>query len=475
VFKKRGRKPKKADESAPQISSMCRTDLEEKLKSLDGRSKLAKEIKKQLATMGEQRQPEPPRSLDSPGHPSSSTRSSRREKAHTASASKETPRNTPTFLSIPQSSIENLRVLSRSEECELVQVVKDYFALLELQSTLASKLKHTPSLLELAEASRYSPSTLQSLLRLGEEAKNVLIRHNLRLVKSLTMKYLSTNGSAVSYMDLVEAGVQGLVKAIQKFDLKRELKLSTYATWWIRQALGRAIHLESGLIRLPENDWSDTSILKTATRNLTFSLGRSPTDQELLSHLSWSRKRLIHIKTCMQVYSASSIIPMDGVTGGEDDRAVGERISTDLDDPNGEEGTMSSRATNAEQYAVEVLADQRFNHSLSTKLTQDEDIIVRLKLGLPLPSASKGKGTPSRVLGVGVGDVGAVSASSVSMKHVAETVGKNRETTRQLFMSGMKKLKQDKELMVLLGEIVEERSEPRKLARNSNSLRKNQN
>lgn len=463
--KKKGKGMAKSVQEKLSLSS--RQDLLDKLKHLDGRSKMAKEIKKQLSAI--QETPQDDHEDSTLPSTSTSTRAGRRERAHTTATSKDSPLNPPYQLPVPNSlpASETQRVLSRSEERELVQVVKDYFSLLELQKTMASRLKHLPSVYELAEASHYSPATLESLLKLGEEAKNVLIMHNLRLVKSVAKKVSSTNGSAVSLQDLIEAGVHGLLKAIHKFDLSRGFKLSTYASWWIRQAMNRTVHLESGLIRLPENDWMDSSILKTATRDLTSSLGREPTDQELLSHLSWSKQHLSHIKTCMSVYNVGAIVPMDGAEGEGDERKTVDQLSREDEESDTLEATMSCVPTNAEQYAMEVLADQSLSQSLKTKLTKDEEMVVRLKLGLPLPS-THGE-DESRALGVG----GMTGPSEISLTLAAKIMGKNRETARKLFVKGMEKLKGDKELMALLQEVVDEsRAGTRRVARSSNSLRK---
>lgn len=118
-----------------------------------------------------------------------------------------------------------------------------------------------------------------------QTAKEKLITSNLRLVASIAKKYMYRG---LQFMDLVQEGILGLVRAIEKFDVDRGFKLSTYATWWIRQAISRALVDQADLVRKPVHMAEQLIKLYRASNNLTTELGREPTEAELSSELGWS-------------------------------------------------------------------------------------------------------------------------------------------------------------------------------------------
>ena len=119
---------------------------------------------------------------------------------------------------------------------------------------------------------------LKRLIRAGEEARQTFIRANLRLVVSIAKRY---SRARLPFLDLVQEGNLGLIRAVEKFEYRKGFKFSTYATWWIRQAITRAIADKSRTIRVPVHMMDTINQMQTAEANLTKRLGRQPSDAEL--------------------------------------------------------------------------------------------------------------------------------------------------------------------------------------------------
>jgi RNA polymerase sigma factor (sigma-70 family) len=119
---------------------------------------------------------------------------------------------------------------------------------------------------------------LRKLVHAGEEARQTFIRSNLRLVVSIAKRY---GHARLPFLDLVQEGNLGLIRAVEKFEYRKGFKFSTYATWWIRQAITRAIADKSRTIRVPVHMMDTITQMQTAENNLTKRIGRQPTDQEL--------------------------------------------------------------------------------------------------------------------------------------------------------------------------------------------------
>lgn len=130
----------------------------------------------------------------------------------------------------------------------------------------------------------------------ADVAKKKLIQANLRLVVSIAKKYI---GQGVLFMDLVQEGSMGLIKAAEKFDYKRGFKFSTYATWWIKQSIVRAISNHSRTIRIPVHMADKIRLYKKTAADMAAELGREPTDEEMGERLKLSRKKLFNIKNAI--------------------------------------------------------------------------------------------------------------------------------------------------------------------------------
>jgi RNA polymerase nonessential primary-like sigma factor len=174
--------------------------------------------------------------------------------------------------------IGRVPLLTHEQEITLGRQVQELVAIEELEVELESQLGRKPNQEELAKAAGLSAPLLKKRLQAGRRAKERMVAANLRLVVSVAKKYTKRN---MELLDLIQEGTIGLVRGVEKFDPTRGYKFSTYAYWWIRQGITRAIAEKSRTIRLPIHITETLNKLKKGQRELSQLLGRTPTVTEL--------------------------------------------------------------------------------------------------------------------------------------------------------------------------------------------------
>ena len=174
--------------------------------------------------------------------------------------------------------IGRVPLLTHEQEITLGRQVQELMDLEALEAELESKAGARPSRDALAKASGLSSMQLKRKLQNGRRAKERMVAANLRLVVSVAKKYTKRN---MELLDLIQEGTIGLVRGVEKFDPTRGYKFSTYAYWWIRQGITRAIAEKSRTIRLPIHITEMLNKLKKGQRELSQELGRTPTVTEL--------------------------------------------------------------------------------------------------------------------------------------------------------------------------------------------------
>jgi RNA polymerase nonessential primary-like sigma factor len=201
--------------------------------------------------------------------------------AATASKPASAPRSVSVDVDLVRSYLRDIGrvpLLTHEQEITLGRQVQDLMDLEALQSELESRDGDKPSADKLAKASGLTSLQLKRKLQHGRRAKERMVAANLRLVVSVAKKYTKRN---MELLDLIQEGTIGLVRGVEKFDPTRGYKFSTYAYWWIRQGITRAIAEKSRTIRLPIHITEMLNKLKKGQRELSQELGRTPTVTEL--------------------------------------------------------------------------------------------------------------------------------------------------------------------------------------------------
>jgi RNA polymerase primary sigma factor len=247
--------------------------------------------------------------------------------------------------------IGKVALLNAEEEVELAKRIEAGLYATQLMSEFAEKGEKLPA------AQRRD---MAWICRDGDRAKNHLLEANLRLVVSLAKRY---TGRGMAFLDLIQEGNLGLIRAVEKFDYTKGYKFSTYATWWIRQAITRAMADQARTIRIPVHMVEVINKLGRIQRELLQDLGREPTPEELAKEMDITPEKVLEI----QQY-AREPISLDQTIGDEGDSQLGDFI----------EDSEAVVAVDAVSFTL--LQDQL--QSVLETLSEREAGVVRLRFGL---------------------------------------------------------------------------------------------
>ena len=246
------------------------------------------------------------------------------------------------------------------------------------------------SLLSLDEETELSKRIAEG----DEEAKNRLAESNLRLVVSIAKRYV---GRGMLFLDLIQEGNIGLMKAVEKFDADKGYKFSTYATWWIRQAITRAIADQARTIRVPVHMVETINKLSRYQRQLTLELNREPTDEELAKKMGMSPDKVREV-----IKIAQDPVSLETPIGEEEDSHLGDFVP--------DESNMSP-----EDFTIHEMLKEEIGDVLLT-LTEREEQVLRLRFGLD-------------------------DGSSKTLEEVGQMFGVTRERIRQIEAKALRKLR----------------------------------
>ncbi|MBT9313429.1 RNA polymerase sigma factor SigC [Leptothoe kymatousa TAU-MAC 1615] len=348
-------------------------------------------------------------------------------------------RRTTDLVRLYLQEIGRVRLLERDEEVAEAQLVQSYMKLLEQRKESAeaddavlatyvlilenrdrmtAQLGHRPSLERLATACNIESTELKPSLQAGKRrwaelvnmpveeldeachegirAKEHMIKANLRLVVSVAKKY---QNRGLELLDLIQEGTLGLERAVEKFDPTKGYRFSTYAYWWIRQGITRAIATQSRTIRLPVHITEKLNKIKKAQRKISQTKGRTATVEDIARELKMTAPQVREV-----LLKVPRSISLETKVGKERDTELGDLLETD--------------ALSPEELAVRD-ALRRDLHQLLADLTTREQEVIRLRFGL-------GDGVP------------------YSLAEIGRTLELSRERVRQIESKALQKLRQPK-------------------------------
>jgi len=229
-----------------------------------------------------------------------------------------------------------------------------------IKETFEEQEGRPPTKLEWACGVRITEAELQLRLVDGKQAKNAMIQANLRLVVSIAKRYAN---KSMNFQDLIQEGCVGLIRGAEKFDFQRGYKFSTYAHWWIRQAVTRSISDQSRTIRLPVHLFEIISRMGKMERQLMLTLGRDPTVEELAESLNMTVEKIKQIRK-----ASLAPVSISQTVGDDDKRTV-------------EDTLMDTHSEHPDDVTGKVLLKEDLENVLNTLNPRERDVL-RLRYGL---------------------------------------------------------------------------------------------
>ncbi|GET36640.1 RNA polymerase sigma factor SigC [Microseira wollei] len=361
------------------------------------------------------------------------------EEADVASVGQSTNRRTTDLVRLYLQDIGRVRLLGRDEEVSEAQQVQRYMRLLELRDQaakqdmgtiaqyvelieihdrLASNLGHRPSWERWATTANLTVSELKSTLAAGKRrwaelaglkieeleqiqtegirAKEHMIKANLRLVVSVAKKY---QNRGLELLDLIQEGTLGLERAVEKFDPTKGYRFSTYAYWWIRQGITRAIATQSRTIRLPVHITEKLNKIKKAQRKIAQEKGRTPTLEDLAKELDMTPLQVREV-----LFRVPRSVSFETKVGKEKDTELGDLLPTEDESP--------------EDVLMQEALYRDLQHLLADLTSRERDVIL-MRFGL-------GDGHP------------------YSLAEIGRALDLSRERVRQIEAKALQKLRQPK-------------------------------